>query len=144
MERSESSDRCSICPAGVLDPQAFVSVLLKELRQLHFRDGVLPTFTVSGCERCCYTVPREELIFVTHTDTPEGRKSGRYCKVRLHMDGDKEFGFMPQQNMAEYLMSIGALVQSSGMDFKSWYAKNTEIFEKLTELNCQDKTEEEA
>lgn len=141
VERSESGDRCSICPAGVLDPQAFVSILLKELRQLRFRDGVLPTFTVSGCERCCYTVPREELIFVTQTDTPEGRKPGRYCKVRLHMDGDKEFGFMPQQNMAEYLMSIGALVQSAGMDFKSWYVKNTEIFEKLTELNCQDKEE---
>ena len=48
---------------------------------------------------------------------------------------------MPQQNMAEYLMSIGALVQSAGMDFKNWYARNTEIFEKLTELNCQDKEE---
>lgn len=144
VEKSEPSDRCSICPAGVLDPQAFVSVLLKEMRQLRFRDGVLPTFTVSGCERCCFTVPREDLIFVTQTDTPEGRKPGRYCKVRLHMDKDKEFGFMPQQNITEYLMSIGALVQSAGMDFKSWYAQNAAIFEKLTELNCQDKTEEEA
>lgn len=144
VEKSEPSDRCSICPAGVLDPQAFVSVLLKEIRRLRFFDGVLPTFTISGCERCCFTVPREELIFVTQTETPEERKPGRYCRVRLHMDGDRELGDMPQQNIAEYLMAIGALVQSKETDFKQWYAQNEELFEKLTALYCQDKTEEDA
>lgn len=144
VEGSRVSDRCSICPAGTLDPQAFVGVLLKEIRKLRFYDGVLPTFTVSGCERCCYTVPREQLIFVTQTDTPEGRKPGRYCLVRLHMDGDREFGYMPQQNMTEYLVSLAALVQSKNTDFTTWYTENSELFEKLTLLYCQDKTEEEA
>ena len=144
VEQSRVSDRCSICPAGTLDPQAFVGVLLKEIRKLRFYDGVLPTFTVSGCERCCFTVPREELIFVTQTDTPEGRKPGRYCLVRLHMDGDREIGYMPQQNMAEYLVSLAALVQSKETDFTTWYGENRELFEKLTLLYCQDKTEEEA
>lgn len=143
-EKSNVSDRCSICPAGTLDPQAFVSVLLKEMRKLRFYDGVLPTFTISGCERCCFTVPREELIFVTQTETPEGRKPGRYCRVRLHMDGDRELGIMPQQNIAEYLLAVGSMVQSAESDFTTWYQNNTELMEKLTALYCQDKTEEQA
>lgn len=143
-EKSDVSDRCSICLAGTLDPQAFVAVLLKEMRKLRFYDGVLPTFTISGCERCCHMVPKEDLVFVTQTDTPEGRNPGRYCKVRLHMDGDRELGFMPQQNIAEYLMAIGAMVQSAESDFITWYQNNKELMVKLTDLYCQDKTEEQA
>lgn len=143
-ERSDVSDRCGICANGVLDPQAFVGVLLKEMRKLHFYDGVLPTFTISGCERCCHAVPGEDLVFVTQTQTPENRKPGRYCRVRLHADGDRELGLMPQQNIAEYLMAVGAMVQSAESDFMTWYQNNRELMEKLTDLYCQDKTEEQS
>lgn len=143
-EKSDVSDRCSLCSAGVLDPQVFVGVLLKEMRKLRFYDGVLPTFSISGCDRCCHTVPREDLVFVTQTATPEGRKPGKYCQVKLYMDGGRPLGFMPQQNIAEYLMAIGAMVQSKESNFAAWYQDNKELMVKLTELYCQDKTEEQA
>ena len=143
-EKSAVSDRCGLCVHGMVEPQAFVSVLLKEMRKLRFYDGVLPTFTISGCERCCHTVPEADLVFVTQTAAPEGRQNGRYCKVRLHMDADKELGIMPQQNIVEYLMAVGAMVQSAESDFAAWYQNNKELMTKLTMLYCQDKTEEEA
>lgn len=143
-ERSNVSDRCGLCVHGTADPQVFVSVLLKEMRKLRLYDGVLPTFTISGCERCCHTVPKEDLVFVTQSETPEGRNPGRYCRVKLHMDADKDLGIMPQQNIAEYLMAVGAMVQSAESDFTTWYQSNKELMEKLTDLYCQDKTEEQA
>ena len=121
-----------------------MTVTLKEMRKLRFYDGVLPTFTISGCERCCHTVPKEDLVFVTQSETPEGRNPGRYCRVKLHMDADKDLGIMPQQNIAEYLMAIGAMVQSAESDFTTWYQNNKELMTKLTDLYCQDKTEEQA
>ena len=142
-EKSSVSDRCGLCVHGMVDPQVFVSVLLKEMRKLRFYDGVLPTFTISGCERCCHTVPDANLVFVTQSETPEGRKPGRYCRVKLHVDGNTELGIMPQQNIAEYLMAVGAMVQSAESDFTTWYQNNKELMVKLTGLYCQDKTEEQ-
>jgi sulfite reductase beta subunit-like hemoprotein len=114
------------------------------MRKLHFYDGVLPTFTVSGCERCCGRVPREDIIFVNQTEAPADRPSGRYCKVVLTVPRQQELGIMPQQNIAEYLMAIAALVQSAESNFADWYEKNPELMIKLTTLYCQDKVEEEA
>ena len=41
-------------------------------------------------------------------------------------------------------MAVGAMVQSAESDFTTWYQSNKELMEKLTDLYCQDKTEEQA
>ena len=133
-ERSDASDRCLLCSSGTVDPQLFVSTMLKGLRQLRLHDRVLPSFTISGCPRCCFAVPKEDLIFITQTDVPQDLPAGRYCQVCLHADHDRNLGFISYKNIFPYLMALGSLVQSSGMDFSLWYEQNSEIMKRLTAL----------
>ena len=138
VEQSGVSDRCSICPAGVIEPQEFMNLLLSKLHSLNLVENVLPTFTISGCERCCFTVPREELIFVTQTEVPEGRKQKRYHLIRLHLDNDQELGYIAKENIENYLIKLASLVQAENTDFKTWYEKNKKTFEEITQSYCKE------
>lgn len=134
-ETSRASDRCSICHGGQIDPQLFVSTMLKELKKLRLKNSVLPTFTISGCGRCCFNIPKETLVFVNQPSKNIGDETLLSVSAHLHMDEkDITLGILPQKNILPFLMAIGSLVQSADSDFYSWYHADPELINKIVGL----------
>lgn len=142
VERSMVRSYCGLCHFGNCDAQLFEHVMLKEIRKMNFADGVLPTFTFTGCYRACGWIPATDLRFLAR-EKEEGRQ-GLLFDVQFYGKEEKPepLGVMPQKKISEYLIALGALAQSANQSFEDWYGQNPELLKKVTELYCQEDEEQ--
>lgn len=132
-EASPVQALCGLCSRANCEAQMFEHVLLKETKKLGFADGVLPAFTVAGCPDACGGFSDVDLRFLA-----EARKAGEtgwfLVEAGDGFGGWHSMGRIPQQQLTEYLIALGALSQSAGLSFREWRLSDPGLMEKVTAL----------
>lgn len=130
---------CGLCQEANCDAQMFEHVLLKEIKKLGFGEGVMPAFTVAGCPKACGEIRDVALRFlaeakaVGETGCPSGGLM--FTVEEQNASGHwRAVGRIPQRQLTEYLIALGALPQSAGMGFEEWRLSCPGLLEKVTSL----------
>ena len=136
----ESSVSCigaTICQVGVRDSQGLLRKLVETAKEYDFADGVLPQIHISGCPSSCGTHQIGVIGFRGGAKTVDKALKPAF---NLYINGSdvqgqermgKEIGTMLEEQIPDFLCTLGHTVSDSGTDFKTWFAKNPEGIESI-------------
>lgn len=136
----ETSIACignSICQVGARDSQALLHACVEAVRRENFADGVLPRIHISGCPSSCGTHQTAAIGFRGGMKkTPEKPKPG----FILYQGGrswqgeeviSEESGAILLEEIPEFLVELGRMVEKSGMTYEPWIKEHQAEFDAL-------------
>ena len=139
-ETSVSCIGASICQVGVRDSQALLEACIKAVRNAAIPDGALPQIHISGCPSSCGTHQTGAIGFRGGVKMVD--KAAKPAFV-LYVNGEekqgkeamgRELGTMLEENIPEFLVTLGEAVAESGKDFYTWNRSNPMALEKVASL----------
>lgn len=139
-ETSVSCIGASICQVGVRDSQALLEACVNAVRNAGIPDGALPQIHISGCPSSCGThqtgaigfrggvkmvdkVPKPAFVLYVNGDERQGKETmGR------------ELGVMLEENIPEFLVTLGETVAETGKSFYEWNLSNPTALEQAASV----------
>lgn len=135
-ERSVACIGAEICQVGVRDSQGLLRACVEAVRAAKIPDGALPQIHISGCPSSCGTHQTGAIGFRGGVKKADGKVQPAFvlyvngCEEQGRETMGRELGAIAQQDIPEFLVSLGKTVAKSGMDFTSWNAADPEAIER--------------
>ena len=136
-EESVACIGAHVCQQGICDSQGLLQKLVEMERKEQFADGILPKIHISGCPSSCGTHQIGVIGFRGGAKTVDNVLKPAF---NLYINGSdvqgqermgKEIGTMLEEQIPDFLCTLGHTVSNSGTDFKTWFAKNPEGIESI-------------
>ena len=136
-EESVACIGAHVCQQGIRDSQGLLQKLVEMERKEQFADGILPKIHISGCPSSCGTHQIGVIGFRGGAKTVDNVLKPAF---NLYINGSdvqgqermgKEIGTMLEEQIPDFLCTLGHTVSNSGTDFKTWFAKNPEGIESI-------------
>lgn len=136
-ETSVSCIGSSICQVGVRDSQALLNACVKAVREANVADGALPQIHISGCPSSCGTHQTGKIGFRGGMKKVDGVVCEAFVLYvnGCHLQGQermgREVGTILTEKIPEFLVRLGKMVETTGLDFNAWFDKNEDEFDML-------------
>lgn len=136
-EQSVSCIGASTCQVGVRDSQALLRAGVEAVRAARLPADALPKIHISGCPSSCGSHQTSRIGFRGGMKKVDGKPQSAFvlnvdgCEIQGGERLGRELGPMLDADIPKFLVEIGQCAAASGMDFDSWYAKNTEEFARI-------------
>lgn len=138
LEYSVSCIGAVICQQGIRDSQGLLANMVNAVRKANLPANALPKVHISGCASSCGTQQIGTLGFQGSAKIIDMQA---YSAFLLLFKGNKKqgeenlgeaMGTILEEQIPDFMVELGTMVASSGLDFDSWILENEGQFRELS------------
>lgn len=136
----ETSVACigaSTCQVGLRDSQALLSACVEAVRNTDIAPDALPQIHISGCPSSCGTHQIGSIGFRGHVKVVDRKPLSAFMLFVGGNDAQgseamgKELGAITEDQIPEFLVTLGKAVTASGMSYAEWFKADPTAIETI-------------